>query len=263
MLGTGRARENARFGVFSEGEGDWLDDGQVDDDGGGVYRSRADLRAERASLEREAREKMVREEQVETFAEQVEGWEQEFMNSKGAARRHLSSWSLNLTDEHWNVMAPPGLSDGDLEYLEGLLRDLAPPSSSVIGKYAQAGLPQPSPSAGGSRSGGGGLQLPDSSITCSANGTSASATACSSSFSSPFTLPRRLYRELLQELRKYRHPLGRAVCMRQHLGGLDASSELNVQVLEELGEMLAQQHRAQFPPPVLNLLALLVQQHKY
>jgi hypothetical protein len=53
------------------------------------------------------------------------------------------------------------------------------------------------------------------------------------------------------------------VCMRQHLGGLDASSELNVQVLEELGEMLAQQHRAQFPPPVLNLLALLVQQHKY
>ena len=234
MLGTGRARENARFGVLSEGEGDRLDDGQVDDDGGGVYRSRADLRAERASLEREARENMVREEQAETFAEQVERWEQEFTNSQGAARRHLSSWSLNLTDEHWNVMAPPGLSDGDLEYLEGLLRDLAPPSSSVMG------------------------QLPDSSITCSANGTSASTTACSS-FSSPFTLPRRLYRELLQELRKYRHPLGRALCMRKHLRGIDASSEL----LEELGEVMAKQQRALFPPPVLNLLALLVHQHKY
>jgi hypothetical protein len=105
------------------GEGVQVEDAVgEEDDGGGVYRSRRDLKTEMAAVARQVREQMIAEEEgVETFAEQVGKWEQQLAASKGAARRHLGQMALNLTDRHWNVLSPPALSRADLEHLLGEL----------------------------------------------------------------------------------------------------------------------------------------------
>jgi hypothetical protein len=74
----------------------------------------------------------------------------------------------------------------------------------------------------------------------------------------PPHLRRQLLHELLHELRAYRDPSGRSPCLRQHLAALDPDSLRDPQVLEQVGKLIAEQHRKRFPPPTeKELISLL------
>ncbi len=74
----------------------------------GRYRTKADLQNERAQLLQEVLAEFVAaEDRNETIMEEVARWEREYVELTGAARRAVGRFSLNLTDKHWNLMAPP------------------------------------------------------------------------------------------------------------------------------------------------------------
>lgn len=131
-LHAGEQGESEEGGEAGEG-GDEDEETGVEEEGDVMERGRtkADLREEKAQLMREMVDKMAAgDEALETDCEEVERWEREYINLKGAARRHVGSMAMNLTDRHWNVMSPPSLSAGDCKYLEELLQPLIGPSSS-------------------------------------------------------------------------------------------------------------------------------------
>lgn len=61
--------------------------------------------------------------------------------------------------------------------------------------------------------------------------------------------PRRLQRQLIHELRAYCDASGRSPSLRHHLAALDAGSLRDDKALQQVGDLIAEEHRQRFPPP--------------